>query len=248
MSPRRKLALLAVVLAQLAVPLALAGLAAADLAFGQEIRLRAQPVDPLDVFRGNYVVLRYDVSSLPVNFDVARGDRICTPLRETGRRMAGWLRRRRAARGRGGDLRTRAPRRRRRHRGGGRVRDRDVLRERGPRQGDRAGAGEWPGLRDRRPRRRRQRADRAARARVSAPAGPRLDRAGELGRAGREALGGSPQALGAELRDPVERGAGRVLDSSRDREGRETTPAGEGEHEGSEPCRRRSGCRARPRP
>ena len=84
MSPRRKLALLAVVLAQLAVPLALAGLAAADLAFGQEIRLRAQPVDPLDVFRGNYVVLRYDVSSLPVNFDVARGDRICTPLRETG--------------------------------------------------------------------------------------------------------------------------------------------------------------------
>src|SRR5215210_2064258 len=50
-SRRRRIALVAVVCVQLAVPLALAALAEADLAFGQEIRLRARPVDPLDVFR-----------------------------------------------------------------------------------------------------------------------------------------------------------------------------------------------------
>jgi len=85
MTPRRRLALLVVVLAQLAVPLGLAGLAAADLAFGREIRLHAQPVDPLDIFRGNYVVLRYEISSLEVPFDVRRGDRLCAPLYEAGK-------------------------------------------------------------------------------------------------------------------------------------------------------------------
>lgn len=73
-----------VVCVQLAVPLALAGLAEADLAFGEEIRLRAQPVDPLDVFRGNYVVLRYEISSLPVLGEVRRGERVCAPLQESG--------------------------------------------------------------------------------------------------------------------------------------------------------------------
>jgi uncharacterized membrane-anchored protein len=82
MSPRRRLALLVVVAAQIAVPLGLAGLAAADLAFGREVRLRAEPVDPLDIFRGNYVVLRYEISSLQVAFDVSRGQRICARLSE----------------------------------------------------------------------------------------------------------------------------------------------------------------------
>jgi uncharacterized membrane-anchored protein len=79
---RRRILLLAAVLAQLAMPLALAGLAAADLAFGREIRLRAQPVDPLDVLRGNYVVLRYEISSLAVGFPVEQGERICANLSE----------------------------------------------------------------------------------------------------------------------------------------------------------------------
>lgn len=82
MSPRRRLVLLVVVLAQLAVPLGLAGFAAADLAFGREVRLLAQPVDPLDAFRGNYVVLRYELSRLRTGFEVRRGDRVCTPLHE----------------------------------------------------------------------------------------------------------------------------------------------------------------------
>jgi len=84
MSPRRRLALLVVVAAQLALPLALAGLAAADLAFGEEIRLKAEPVDPVDIFRGNYVVLRYEISRLPVQHETRRGQRICARLFESG--------------------------------------------------------------------------------------------------------------------------------------------------------------------
>ena len=83
MSRGRRIALLVVVLVQLAVPLALAGIAAADLAFGREIRLRARPVDPLDVFRGNYVVLRYDISTVTVPTDVSRGERLCVSLSES---------------------------------------------------------------------------------------------------------------------------------------------------------------------
>ncbi|MGH3072240.1 MAG: GDYXXLXY domain-containing protein [Gaiellaceae bacterium] len=80
MSRRRRIALLVVVCAQLALPLSLAGLAAADLAFGEEIRLKAQPVDPLDVFRGNYVVLDYEISTLQVVRGVSRGGRLCADL------------------------------------------------------------------------------------------------------------------------------------------------------------------------
>jgi len=80
----RRIALVFVVCVQLALPLALAGLAAADLAFGEEIRLKAEPVDPLDVFRGNYVVLRYEISSLAVLGRVDRGDRVCVRLSKIG--------------------------------------------------------------------------------------------------------------------------------------------------------------------
>ena len=83
MSSRRRLALLVIVCVQLAVPLTLAGLAEADLASGEEIRLQARPVDPLDVFRGNYVVLTYDISNLPVLGAVQRGERVCARLQES---------------------------------------------------------------------------------------------------------------------------------------------------------------------
>ena len=84
MSRRRRIALAAVVCVQLAVPLALAALAEADLAFGQEIRLRARPVDPLDVFRGNYVVLTYDISNLQTLYGARQGQRLCADLFQTG--------------------------------------------------------------------------------------------------------------------------------------------------------------------
>ena len=80
MSRRRRIALLVVVCAQLAVPLAMAGLAAADLAFGDEIKLRAQPVDPTDLFRGNYVVLTYEISRLQVVYPVSKGQQLCADL------------------------------------------------------------------------------------------------------------------------------------------------------------------------
>ena len=80
MSKRRKIALLVIVCVQLAVPLGMAGLAEADLAFGSEIKLKAQPVDPLDIFRGNYVVLRYEISRLQVIYEVQRGQRLCADL------------------------------------------------------------------------------------------------------------------------------------------------------------------------
>ena len=82
MSRRRRIVLLAVVLVQLAVPLGLAGYAAADLSSGKEIRLLAQPVDPLDAFRGNYVILRYELSRLQTPFRFTRGERVCAPLHE----------------------------------------------------------------------------------------------------------------------------------------------------------------------
>lgn len=82
MSRGRTRALAAVVAAQLATVLGLAGFAQADLAFGDEIRVVAQPVDPFDVFRGNYVVLRYEMSTLEVAFPARRGDRVCAPLHE----------------------------------------------------------------------------------------------------------------------------------------------------------------------
>ena len=83
MSRRRRIALLVVVCVQLALPLAMAGLAAADLAFGEEIKLKAQPVDPLDIFRGNYVVLRYEISTLPVLGEVRRGETVCARLEKS---------------------------------------------------------------------------------------------------------------------------------------------------------------------
>ena len=89
MTKRRRNALIAVVCAQLAVPLGMAGLAEADLAFGREVRLRAQPVDPLDVFRGNFVVLTYGISNLPVTVPVTRGQRVCVRLTERGEEWTG---------------------------------------------------------------------------------------------------------------------------------------------------------------
>ncbi|MEN9895058.1 MAG: hypothetical protein RIR97_910 [Pseudomonadota bacterium] len=40
---------------------------AAILAHGTEIRLKTQPVDPRDLFRGDYVTLSYDISTIPVS-------------------------------------------------------------------------------------------------------------------------------------------------------------------------------------
>lgn len=37
------------------------------LMYGQEIMIKTRPVDPRDVFRGDYVVLSYDINELPID-------------------------------------------------------------------------------------------------------------------------------------------------------------------------------------
>jgi len=49
---------------QALVPVAVAGLREAEVTFGERVLLRATPVDPRDPFRGQYVALRYEISSL----------------------------------------------------------------------------------------------------------------------------------------------------------------------------------------
>jgi uncharacterized membrane-anchored protein len=52
---------------QVAVPAAVAGMRARDVASAQHVLLRVEPVDPRDPFRGQYVALSYEISALPHN-------------------------------------------------------------------------------------------------------------------------------------------------------------------------------------
>lgn len=62
---RTKLIIIAAVL-QLAVVVFMAAQREAVLRFGRTVYLRTMPVDPRDIFRGDYVRLSYEVSQLPV--------------------------------------------------------------------------------------------------------------------------------------------------------------------------------------
>ena len=64
MSPRRRLVFLALVAAQLLVPLGMIGVNELALATGTKVTLLTRPIDPLDPFRGRYVALGYEISSL----------------------------------------------------------------------------------------------------------------------------------------------------------------------------------------
>jgi uncharacterized membrane-anchored protein len=64
MSPRTRWIFLAVVVLQLLFLLGLATYKEVTLRTGQEVVLQTVPVDPRDLFRGDYVVLRYKVSTL----------------------------------------------------------------------------------------------------------------------------------------------------------------------------------------
>ncbi len=84
MTARRRLAFWALVAAQALVPLVLVGWNEVALATGERVRLATVPVDPLDLFRGRYVTLRYGISSLRVNGDVERGATVYVPLTKGG--------------------------------------------------------------------------------------------------------------------------------------------------------------------
>lgn len=58
------------------------------IAHGRQIDLKVVPVDPRDFFRGDYVILNYDISRLPENVlqnkgSLKRGDRINVRLQKT---------------------------------------------------------------------------------------------------------------------------------------------------------------------
>jgi uncharacterized membrane-anchored protein len=61
---RERKILLVTVLAQLAILVAMIALRAIPLVTGKTVVVRVQPVDPRDLFRGDYVILSYDFSRI----------------------------------------------------------------------------------------------------------------------------------------------------------------------------------------
>jgi uncharacterized membrane-anchored protein len=71
------------VVSQALVPVAMAGLREADVAFAPHVLLRVEPLDPRDPFRGQYVALRYDLGgALPGGIE--DGATVYVPLSRAG--------------------------------------------------------------------------------------------------------------------------------------------------------------------
>lgn len=62
---RQRLILFAAICLQVIVLVSMIGLHAAPYLVGDRILLRVVPIDPRDIFRGDYVVLSYDISRVP---------------------------------------------------------------------------------------------------------------------------------------------------------------------------------------
>ena len=62
---RERRVLLITAAAQLLILVAMIGLRALPLLTGQTVLVRVEPVDPRDLFRGDYVILSYDFSRVP---------------------------------------------------------------------------------------------------------------------------------------------------------------------------------------
>jgi uncharacterized membrane-anchored protein len=87
MKARPKLVFLGIVLFQLLILLGLVSFNEAILAFGKTVVLQTAPVDPRDIFRGDYVVLRYEISTLsdiPMLRTVKEGDKAYVRLEQRG--------------------------------------------------------------------------------------------------------------------------------------------------------------------
>jgi uncharacterized membrane-anchored protein len=87
MTRRRKLAFALVVALQALTPLALIGWSEVALARGREVVLRTVPVDPVDLFRGRYVALRYEISTLGGEYPP--GTTVYVPLYRQGDHWTG---------------------------------------------------------------------------------------------------------------------------------------------------------------
>lgn len=87
MKVRPRLVFLGIVLFQLLILLGLIGFNEATLAFGKSVVLQTVPVDPRDLFRGDYVVLRYKISTLsdiPGLWKVDERDKVYVHLKQRG--------------------------------------------------------------------------------------------------------------------------------------------------------------------
>ena len=85
MKGKTRLIFFGVVALQLLFILGLVAYKEVTLRFGTEVVLQTVPVDPRDLFRGDYVTLRYEVSTLGRNgvsmpYDVAQGDKVYVHL------------------------------------------------------------------------------------------------------------------------------------------------------------------------
>jgi uncharacterized membrane-anchored protein len=87
MKVKPRLAFLGIVVFQLLILLGLIGFNEATLAFGKSVVLQAGPVDPRDLFRGDYVRLRYNISTIsriPGLENANEGDRVYVHLEQHG--------------------------------------------------------------------------------------------------------------------------------------------------------------------
>lgn len=79
-----RLAFAAVVILQIGLLLAIIVPKEHTLATGEEVVLQTAPIDPRDLFRGDYVNLRYTISTLEGYLGFAAGDRVYVGLAQQG--------------------------------------------------------------------------------------------------------------------------------------------------------------------
>jgi uncharacterized membrane-anchored protein len=91
MKGRRRTVFALVVAVQALCVLAIIGVNEVALATGDQVTLRTVPVDPIDPFRGQYVALRYDISTVHVRQRIEIGDTVYVPLHEQAGYWSGSL-------------------------------------------------------------------------------------------------------------------------------------------------------------
>ena len=76
---QRKYWFLLVVALQIVFLVAMIGMQWSTLTYGTKIILKTQPVDPWDLFRGDYVILNYEISSLDLKTIATAGTKEFKP-------------------------------------------------------------------------------------------------------------------------------------------------------------------------
>ena len=79
MTPKLKRLFIAVIVVQVVFLLGLVGYRESILTLGRTAVLQTVPVDPRDLFRGEYVVLRYEISTLGTGENVPPGEGLPVP-------------------------------------------------------------------------------------------------------------------------------------------------------------------------